>query len=81
LAVFFNPTDERLTQWIRMPLYYTGATEAVEIALGGANPRVLNLQRDYSIDVSIGEELFLSSLLQHNLIMAMNLSQTLDRDK
>jgi len=55
LAMFFNPTDERLSQWIGLPLYYTGATDKVALALEGREQWFEELQRDFSIFVHIGE--------------------------
>jgi len=85
--MFFNPTDETLSQWIRLPLYYTGATDKVVITLEGTEERIENLHRDFSVVVSIGKLLILSLAYVHKCKLPMSLShhymylQSLDQGK
>ena len=57
LAFFFNPTGETLQQLIEVPLYYTGLTSTATVVFED-NPdtkQVLNLRRDYNIEVTISK--------------------------
>ena len=56
LAVFFNPTLDHLRSYINLPLYYTGLEDnATIIREENTNfPVTHQLNRDFSIDISIG---------------------------
>ena len=55
LAFFFNPTPRNLSTTVALPLYYTGATTAVDVAREGdaATRAKLTLARDYSARVPV----------------------------
>ncbi|CAM6055214.1 unnamed protein product [Sphagnum tenellum] len=54
LAMFFNPTDAAIKDVIELPLYYTGLTATARLAHKGGKLETLTLERDYSVQVSIG---------------------------
>ena len=56
LAMFFNPTLKRLQSYINLPLYYTGLEQNATIyhEEHTTSPVMYQIQRDYSIDISIG---------------------------
>lgn len=47
--MLFNPTQRVLTETIALPLYYTGLTGDVMVALNGATPIRMTLERDYAL--------------------------------
>ena len=53
LAMIFNPTTEQLTENITLPLYYSGLTDDVLVAVGGATPTKSSLKRDYSLTLEV----------------------------
>jgi len=53
LAVLFNPLDDPITRRVRLPLYYTGLTNAARVSIDGATDRPYTLSRDYSIEVPL----------------------------
>ena len=53
MALFFNPTNETLTQTFKLPLYYTGHTRSVTIREQNGAINNFELGRDYSIDLTV----------------------------
>jgi hypothetical protein len=54
LAVFFNPLTTEMTRTVRLPLYYTGLTDAAVIREQDQGPaKRYELARDYSVEVEI----------------------------
>jgi len=45
LAFFYNPLPEDITTEIRVPLYYTGLSEAARVSVEGAAPTIVPLDR------------------------------------
>ena len=59
LAMFFNPTLENLKAYINLPLYYTGLEDNATVVWEefSENPKIYQLNRDFSIDILIGKRL------------------------
>lgn len=53
MIVFFNPLNEEITRTVDVPLYYTGLNDRAEIAKFGENAAVYELERDYSVRLTI----------------------------
>jgi hypothetical protein len=53
MALFFNPTNETLTQTIKLPLYYTGHTDTVSIQEKEGERTDYILARDYSVELKV----------------------------
>ena len=53
MALFFNPTNETLTQTIKLPLYYTGHTDTVSIQEKEGKRTDYKLARDYSVELKV----------------------------
>lgn len=50
LIMLYNPTKEKMTRTIRLPLYYTGLRKTAMISEREGNPKSYTLNRDYSVD-------------------------------
>jgi len=55
-ALFYNPTNEKITRTIRLPLYYTGLTDTVTISEKDARPVNATLNRNYEATITISIE-------------------------
>jgi hypothetical protein len=53
LAMFFNPTNEKITRNIKLPLYYTGLKETAIIRIGSGKPFMVKLNRNYEAEVTL----------------------------
>jgi len=53
LALFFNPTDAAIEKTVRLPLYYTGLTDAARIREGEGPSREYRLDRGFSIGLAV----------------------------
>jgi len=53
LAMFFNPTNETLSQTIKLPLYYTGHANEVSIKEKEGKRINYELARDYSVELEV----------------------------
>jgi len=53
LAMFFNPTNETLSQTIKLPLYYTGHSNEVSIKEKEGKRINYELARDYSVELEV----------------------------
>ncbi|MCM4149965.1 alpha-galactosidase [Arenibacter sp. N53] len=53
LAMFFNPTNETLSQTIKLPLYYTGHSNEVSIKEKEGEKISYELARDYSVELKV----------------------------
>ncbi|MBI5864648.1 MAG: hypothetical protein HZB38_09090 [Planctomycetes bacterium] len=53
LAMIYNPLDREIDRTIRLPLYYTGLTEAAHVRAQDQPPRIVPLARDYSIQLDV----------------------------
>ena len=53
LAMFFNPTNETLSQTIKLPLYYTGHSSEVSIKEKEGKRISYKLARDYSVELKV----------------------------
>jgi len=56
LAMVFNPTQERVEEVLRMPLYYTGLTDAAKVTNSEGNTTTMNLGRGYDVDLQLTME-------------------------
>ncbi|TCC99499.1 alpha-galactosidase [Pedobacter hiemivivus] len=52
LMMLYNPTKKKITRTVKVPLYYTGLTDAVVLRERGTTAKNYKLNRDYSIDVT-----------------------------
>lgn len=52
-ALFYNPTNEKITRTIKLPLYYTGLTDTVTIAEKDGKPSKITLNRNYEAMVTL----------------------------
>lgn len=53
LAVIYNPLDQAIERTIRLPLYYTGLTEAALVRTPDGQVRQLRLSRDYRAGLEV----------------------------
>jgi hypothetical protein len=53
LAMVFNPSEEKVTTQIKLPLYYSGITQTALVREQDGEPRKYELDRKYRIDVPI----------------------------
>ncbi len=53
MLVVFNPLRTEVTKTLKVPLYYTGLTEAAKVSAMGARPVTHELARDYTIDLPV----------------------------
>ena len=56
LAMVFNPTDERVETTLRLPLYYTGLTDAALVREQEGDAISYELDREYGVDVPVSLE-------------------------
>jgi len=71
--MFFNPTDESIEQELALPLYYTGCVDFAAISWEDKSAKqVVNLNRDYSISITVG--IFMIYLLIRKGVMMMTLN-------
>lgn len=52
LLMLYNPLKEKITRTIRVPLYYTGLTGQAVFKEKGQNPRVLQLDRKFEVELT-----------------------------
>ncbi|MBX2922703.1 MAG: alpha-galactosidase [Chitinophagaceae bacterium] len=52
LLMLYNPTKEKITRSIQIPLYYTGLSRSANISEKGKSKQALNLNRDYEITLT-----------------------------
>ena len=48
--MLYNPTGEKITRTIRLPLYYTGLQQKAVVREKETNAKTYTLNRDYSIN-------------------------------
>ncbi len=53
LVMFFNPTQEKITRNITLPLYYTGLSNAASVSIMNAKPVTMQINRSYNISLPI----------------------------
>jgi hypothetical protein len=53
LAMVYNPLDQPARRALRLPLYYTGLTEAVTVRDHKGNVQTYQLDRGYNIEVPL----------------------------
>lgn len=53
LVMLYNPTKEKITRTIKLPLYYSGLTTSVSIREKEGKPKSYNLSRDYEVALSV----------------------------
>lgn len=53
LAILFNPSKEKITRKIKLPLYYTGLKDVAMIAYEKGKPFPAKLNRNYEIEISV----------------------------
>ena len=53
MLLVYNPTDQEVTQTLRVNLYYTGLTDEFTISEQDRRPVRMKLNRDYSVDVTV----------------------------
>lgn len=53
LVMLFNPTKEKITRKIKLPLYYTGLTATAVVSEKGTGLRKYSLNRHYEIEVTV----------------------------
>ena len=47
--MLFNPTQEKITRDITLPLYYTGLTDKASVSIMGSTQSTMQLNRNYEI--------------------------------
>ncbi len=53
LAIFYNPTSERIVRTVKLPLYYTGLTNSATISEKGQSPQAYSLSRSFEVELTI----------------------------
>ena len=53
LAMVYNPTGPNITEQLRLPLYYTGLTDAVKIREQAGEEKIFQLNRKYEITLPV----------------------------
>ncbi|GAB3525397.1 alpha-galactosidase [Emticicia fontis] len=53
LVMLYNPLKEAITRKIKLPLYYTGLTKEAKIRTENGKTTIYQLNRDYSIEITI----------------------------
>jgi hypothetical protein len=53
LVMLYNPLGTAVRRTIRLPLYYTGLTTVANIRVKTGNPQKYQLNRDYSVDITV----------------------------
>lgn len=56
MLLVYNPTNEAITQNLRVNFYYTGLADSVSVKENDANGKTLKLDRDYRQDVEVTVE-------------------------
>ena len=56
LVMLFNPTKEKITRKIKLPLYYTGLSTTATVKEKDNTVRKYSLNRDYEIEVTVAIE-------------------------
>ncbi len=51
--MLFNPTQEKITRNIILPLYYAGLSNTASVSMMGAKPVVTKLNRNYEINLPV----------------------------
>lgn len=49
LMLLFNPTKEKITRRIQVPVYYTGLTNTIRVAEKGSSPKQYTIGKNYQI--------------------------------
>ena len=52
----YNPTDQRVEATLRLPLYYTGLTDAALVREQEGDSTRYELDREYGVDVPVSLE-------------------------
>ena len=52
-VMFFNPTEQVITEEVKLPLYYTGLTDAAIVSEKDKEDKTYKLSRKYEIDLNI----------------------------
>jgi len=52
-ALFYNPTHEKITRTIKLPLYYTGLTNTATISEKDEKPSKIKLNRNYEATITL----------------------------
>jgi hypothetical protein len=53
LAMFYNPTNQKITRTIKLPLYYTGLSTTAKVRKEDGKTMSYKVNRDYTIDLAI----------------------------
>jgi hypothetical protein len=53
LALFYNPTNQKITRTLKLPLYYTGLTSTATIKEKEGVAKTYTLNRNYEVDLTI----------------------------
>jgi hypothetical protein len=53
LMMVYNPTAEKITRTIKVPLYYTGLTTTASVSIMGGKATSMKLNRDYTVNLPI----------------------------
>jgi len=53
LMMVYNPTAEKITRTIKVPLYYTGLTTIASVSIMGGKATSMKLNRDYTVNLPI----------------------------
>jgi hypothetical protein len=53
LVMLFNPTKEKLTRNIKLPLYYTGVKNTALVSINGVTATTYKLNRNYEIELPV----------------------------
>ena len=51
--MLYNPTKERITRTINVPLYYTGLTSSATFKAKGATAKKYTLNRNYEVSLTV----------------------------
>ncbi len=52
-ALFYNPTNERITRTVKLPLYYTGLADVATLSEKDGKPVNITLNRNYEASITI----------------------------
>jgi hypothetical protein len=52
-ALFYNPTNERITRTVKLPLYYTGLADVATLSEKDGKPINITLNRNYEASITI----------------------------
>jgi hypothetical protein len=56
MVIIFNPTDQKISKTLCLPLYYTGLEKEATISKRGENPTRYPIDRDYNITIDVEVE-------------------------